>query len=256
MANPMDAPDHIRIAALERKKGLAMLDLMRPGPGTPWEGRGGRFIPAFFQTCLMSIFQPARLLDSIRRPESREEGNLFAILCGCFWSVSLIVHMGILYYGVYSDTVNYKVDQTSYWETVLVIAAILPFAIWASSIFLASIWHQILSMDMASKAPPVLARTLFAYMLGPSILALIPIAGPPLALLGIFIDWNVAGITRMYAKTHATIIATVLVFAITIVMAVGIYFVGAIARSNALGDSVTTIVHKQKVTYTPTANPQ
>src|ERR1700678_76550 len=75
MANPMDAPDHIRIAALEQKKGLAQLDLMRPGPGTPWEGRGGGFVSSFLKTCLMSIFIPARLLDNIRRPENAQDSN-------------------------------------------------------------------------------------------------------------------------------------------------------------------------------------
>jgi magnesium-transporting ATPase (P-type) len=256
MANPMDAPDNIRIAALERKKGMAQLDLMRPGPGTPWEGRGGNLIPAFFATCFMSIFSPARLLDNIRRPENAQDTNFFAICCGFLWSISLLIHMAIYYFKVRANVDDYRVDPQQFWTAVAVVAAALPFAILGLTLAMARLWHRILSHDMYSKAPPVLAQCVFCYMLGPALLSLIPIAGPPLALLSMFIDWNVAGITRLYAKAHAVIISSVLVFGLMLVIIGGGYFIGTYLYSNFVGDSVIYIPQTPVRTFVPTANPQ
>src|SRR3954470_3812465 len=96
MAKPTP-PSNVAIASLDARK-QTMFNLMAPGPGTPWEDRGSiGVIKAFFKTAFASMFKPAKLLDSIRRPETGGDSRSFAIASGLMWSLSVIVH-GYFYY--------------------------------------------------------------------------------------------------------------------------------------------------------------
>ncbi|HEV8378308.1 MAG TPA: hypothetical protein VGP99_05625, partial [Tepidisphaeraceae bacterium] len=80
MAKPTP-PSNVAIASLDVRK-QTVFNLMAPGPGTPWEDRGSiGVIGAFFKTCFKSMFKPADLLDSIRRPETGGDSFSFAIGC-------------------------------------------------------------------------------------------------------------------------------------------------------------------------------
>src|SRR6266705_6979086 len=87
MAKPTPPPN-VAIASLDARK-QTMFNLMAPGPGTPWEDRGSiGVIGAFFKTAFRSMFKPAELLDSIRRPETGGDSFSFAIGCGVMWALS------------------------------------------------------------------------------------------------------------------------------------------------------------------------
>jgi len=95
MAKPTPPPN-VAIASLDARK-QTMFNLMAPGPGTPWEDRGSiGTIGAFFKTTFRSMFKPADLLDSIRRPETGGDSFSFAIGCGLMWAISALIH-GYLY---------------------------------------------------------------------------------------------------------------------------------------------------------------
>src|SRR4051812_37597202 len=84
-------PPNVAIASLDARKQM-MFNLMAPGPGTPWEDRGSvGVIGAFFKTCFRSMFKPADLLDSIRRPETGGDSFSFAIGCGLMWAISALI---------------------------------------------------------------------------------------------------------------------------------------------------------------------
>jgi hypothetical protein len=64
----------------------------------------------------------------------------------------------------------------------------------------------------------VLIQNIFCYCLGPSLLALIPIAGPPLALVFIFIAWCVSGAKRLYVSWRGAIIASSVAMLVALVV--------------------------------------
>src|SRR6185295_2792759 len=97
MAKSSVPPPGVAIASLDARK-TQILNLMAPGPGTPWEDRGSVGVfGAFFKTAFQSMFKPAKLLDSIRRPETGGDSFTFAMGCGLMWTLSAAVH-GYLYY--------------------------------------------------------------------------------------------------------------------------------------------------------------
>jgi len=61
---------------------------------------------------------------------------------------------------------------------------------------------------MKSKAPPILAYNMFGYCLGPSLLAIVPIAGPILAIIWIAIALMVGGATRLKISVKGAVIAS------------------------------------------------
>src|SRR5437867_4025985 len=216
MAKPTPPPN-VAIASLDARK-QTMFNLMAPGPGTPWEDRGSiGVIGAFFKTCFRSMFKPADLLDAIRRPETGGDSRSFAIGCGLMWGLSALIHGYLYYRHMLSEETRTATSTTEDRITVLgqpwaiwcVIAAIL--AVIGVLLFQkigSSVYYSLVATEMKSKAPPILAYNIFGYCLGPSLLAIIPIAGPPLAVIWITIALAIGGATRLKISVKGAVIAS------------------------------------------------
>ena len=76
--------------------------------------------------------------------------------------------------------------------------------------FASRMYFAMVSTELKNAAPRVLLHNMFCYCLGPSLLAPIPVAGPPLALLFIFLVWCVGGGKRLYISWRGAIVAAVL----------------------------------------------
>jgi hypothetical protein len=90
-------------------------------------------------------------------------------------------------------------------------------------------YRAMVSTELKNNAPPVLLHNIFCYCLGPSLLALIPVAGPPLALIFIFIAWCTGGAKRLYISWRGAIVASVLAMLISlIVVGVGAFLLNVV----------------------------
>lgn len=238
MAKGFEAPPGIQIAALKQRKTNTVMDLMRPGEGTPWEDRGALGgAKAFVQTCVRSIKSPALLLDHIRRPDSAAEASQFAKGCAACWGLSVIVHAALLLNFVYTEEAGY--DEVSANTFYLVSAVVGGVAAVGAYLLLVSVasrtYLALVSTELKNTAPRVLFHNIFCYCLGPSILAPLPIVGPPLALLLIFINWCVAGGKRLYISWRGAIVAAVLSMALALIIAAALGFVVRLVASGAIG---------------------
>jgi len=233
MAKPIPPPN-VAIASLDARK-QTMFNLMAPGPGTPWEDRGSiGVVGAFFKTCFRSMFKPAELLDVIRRPETGGDSRSFAIGCGLMWGISALIHGYLYYKHMVGEEVRTATSTTEDRITVLgqpwaiwcVIAAVL--AVIAVLLFQkigSSIYYSLVGTEMKSKAPPILAYNIFGYCLGPSLLAIIPIAGPVLAVIWIAIALSIGGATRLKISARGAVIASLVAVAAMVALATATWFV-------------------------------
>lgn len=238
MAKAYEAPAGVDIAAMKNKNKSSALDLMRPGPGTPWEDRGSLgLLKAFLATCGRSITSPGLLLDHIRRPDTAGEASRFAYGCSAFWGVSTFVHLVLLnvFYPVSwrNQIIGY---ESSYYIKAAVLSVLVAGGVYFLGVVFASrMYFAMVSTELKNAAPRVLLHNMFCYCLGPSILALVPVVGPPLALLLIFGDWCVAGAKRLYITWRGGIVAAVLTMGtVLVMMAVG-WFVAGMVLNNVLG---------------------
>jgi hypothetical protein len=179
MAKNIDAPADVEIASM-RKQQTKHRNLMEPGAGTPWEDRGSiGFFTAIFKTAFAAMFAPRRLLDSMRRPETTADARVLTIVYGVFWGLSWVIHDVVALQG------TFQIDYHGY-------AMVLHFALGLAGTFFILRFASALFFKLASAggskagAPPVLMYNVFAYCLGPSILAVIPFGiGPLIALVWI-----------------------------------------------------------------------
>jgi hypothetical protein len=221
MAKAYEAPAGVEIAALKNKKTTGPMNLMMPGDGTPWEDRGNLgLVKAFFQTCVSSITKPARLLDHIRRPDTAGEATQFAIACSVLWGISTFMHM-LLWHWRHPIPAEWDQESNYYLKSVLasILAALGAYVL--GVLFASRMYRAMVSTELKNDAPPVLLHNIFCYCLGPSLLALIPIAGPPLALVFILIAWCAGGAKRLFISWRGAIVAAVLSMLISLV-AVGV----------------------------------
>src|SRR6267142_1000315 len=215
-------PPNVAIASLDARK-QTMFNLMAPGPGTPWEDRGSiGVIGAFFKTCFKSMFKPAELLDSIRRPETAGDSFSFAIGCGVMWALSALMHGYLYYRHMLSEELRTATSMTEDRITVLgqawaiwcVISAILAvIGVLSFQKIGSRLYYALVATEMKSKAPPILAYNIFGYCLGPSLLAIIPIAGPALAVIWIAIALMIGGSTRLKISGKGSVIASLVAVA-------------------------------------------
>src|SRR5205823_2831999 len=70
------------------------------------------------------------------------------------------------------------------------------------------LYYSLVGTEMKSKAPPILVYNVFGYCLGPSLLAIIPIAGPIVAVIWITIALSVGGATRLKISMKGAVIAS------------------------------------------------
>ena len=202
------APTDLEIAALRARQARAHNPL-EPGPGTPWEDRGSiGTLPAFFKTVAGMLTGPGALLDSMRRPETAGDARAFAIGCGVFWGLGWVVHDVVAYH------LAHQKDQTGWREfgmfdaEVFVLHLVLGVvATWGFLNLITRLAYKLISAgEMKVKFPPVLLYNVYAYALAPSVLAIIPVAGPILALVWIFALLVYGSHARLMIKTGGAIV--------------------------------------------------
>jgi hypothetical protein len=206
-------PDNIEIAAL-RKKQKTLFDPMTSGAGTPWEDRGTHgTVGAFFKTCTQSMFSPGKLMSSIRRPETINDARGFLIGISAIWVITALMHFS---YFVWRDTKAADYDSINTSNTVVL--TLLTIAASGGGCFFGFKFYNIIYGKLVATEkdavlfPDVLLYNVNAYALGPSLLALIPVAGPIIALLWIFINLIVAGNSRLRIRMSAAVIDALLCF--------------------------------------------
>jgi hypothetical protein len=209
----------MRLAA-HQPKPVEVVDLMVSGSGIPWEDRGSEgILAAFFETAWGMMFKPVRTLTQMRRPETADDAKRFAVACGGLWFLAVGIQSAFAYYVFYARDRTLVVDGQQYLintilEAVLagVAAAILPtVAAW--------MFYRLTAFDMTSKAPPVLVYNCMVYLMGPSLLALIPggfvpwlALGPALAGAWMFVLLLIVAIVRLRVRVAAAIIGSTLTF--------------------------------------------
>ncbi|MDB5174388.1 MAG: hypothetical protein JWM97_2118 [Phycisphaerales bacterium] len=240
----------IELAAL-KKKGTGDVDLMRPGNGTPWEDRGTLGgVVAYFQTALKSLVSPGLLMDHIRRPETTGDANAFAVVCAVMWVIGAALWRVWYYRQVTASNSHYDVDPTHFWMTTGLICLLAAAGVWLWLKVGTSLYAKLAATEMRN-ATPSLTYNIFAYSLGPSILAVVPVFGQGLALLWIFIDLVVGGKKRLYMKsTSAFINALIIIICAVLIGAVFYYVAGVLIWQKAL--SMSGVELKTETTVTGT----
>jgi hypothetical protein len=206
MAKNIESPEDVQIPSMNVQQ-QHLGNLMAPGPGTPWEDRGSiGFLPAFFKTAVMSMTSPGRLLGDLRRPETPNDARVFAIVCGVFWGLSWVIHdyVALVHSGKRFDLIDN--GQIFLLHFVLGLAGT-----WVILNFVSRLFYKLASAgDVRVKTPLVLTYNVYAYCLGPSILAIIPFGiGPILAFVWIFCLFVYGAINRLAAKTGGAIVCNI-----------------------------------------------
>ncbi len=223
---PITVPE-VDIPSL-RKKQTQRIDLMKPGGGTPWEDRGSHgLIGAFVRTCFGMMFRPVANLWSIRRPETRSDASAFALVCGMLWGVSWIIH---------SLLIQWRSGELAQEALLtLILVAIFQLVIASVAVFLFLRFTRTLVVtlvaggDARQQAPATLIHNVYAYCLGPSLLAPIPILGPLAAGAWIVVLLIVAAIHRLEVKFSGAIVCTLLAVGAAAGIGAGVYFAARVA---------------------------
>lgn len=218
MAKHIPPPPDLEIAAL-RKKTVEAHNPMQPGSGTPWEDRGTLGVAgAFIRTCLASLRAPGELFRQIHRPETSGDARSFAIGCGVCWGLSLLIHRLLLRWHYEQQRVTeagpsqgmalHEIDPTLFW-----VESLLYFAAAIAAVFLfihgiARIYHKMVATEIRHPISGELFVNLFAYALGPSLLALVPGIGPVAAVVWIFVLLIIAGSVRLQINAGSAAVAS------------------------------------------------
>lgn len=171
-------PEHVHIPALQRQRVVDRSDLMQPGEGTPWEDRGHLgVLGGFRQTLAMAVLRPVQLLDSIRRPDSASDANQLLLVTGVFVTVGIAGHAALWRW---RHGVSWGGGQI-----VLDLLGILALLVgpWLLAQVGARVNHAMTSAALKGRARLTLNQSIYAYLLCPLALAIVPIIGPPLAAL-------------------------------------------------------------------------
>jgi hypothetical protein len=212
--------DPYRIAALQQK-GIAQYDLMRPGSGTPWEDRGSSgVIAAFIKTVFRSLFTPAQLLDSLRRPETTTDATAFTWACGIMWSLGIVTNDILTRRYANAFAANppprwtVDVNDGIFWVETALRAVLVPVGLFFFLKISATVFKSVSAGELKA-VPKTLVQNLFAYGLGPSLLAIIPPwwVGMPVAALWILWDMIIAARKRLYMSTSGAVVASILAWA-------------------------------------------
>ena len=225
MAKHIPPPPDLEIAAL-RKQTVEVRNPMQPGSGTPWEDRGTLgVVGAFIKTCIASLTKPGQLFAQIRRPETSGDGRAFALGCGLCWGVSLVVHRLLMRRMWYHDETRYEIDNNLFWiENALFFAAGIG-GVLLFIHFVSPIYHKMVATEIKHPITPALFVNIFAYALGPSLLALIPVAGPILAVVWRLALLIVAGSVRLRLNAGSAGVASFISMAATVLGCLAAWFV-------------------------------
>lgn len=233
-------PD-VHIPSLQKK--AESYNLMEPGPGTPWEDRGNLGIgKALWQTCTLSLQNVPLLLNQMRRIETTGDTWGFAAACAGVWSVSMLVHTFIYYCWLLlleaqtrgtADAVTVNTNMVLYGGVALsVMAGLMVLLLLKLG---ASLFHRLASGEEAfSRVPPVLTFNVMAYCLGPSVLALIPLAGPPLAVAYMLYATVRGTRTRLHVSRSGAVVCSIITYAAVLGIVAVAWFVGTFTWSRSM----------------------
>ena len=211
MPDPTAAPTDLEIAALRARQARAHNPL-EPGPGTPWEDRGSIGpVAAFFKTVGGMFTAPGALLESMRRPETAGDARAFAIGCGIFWGIGWLVHDVVAYHLAHKKSgTGWSEFGALDIEVFLLHLVLGAVATWGLLNLITRLAYKLISAgEMKVKFPPVLLYNVYAYALAPSVLAIIPIVGPLLALAWIFALLVYGSHARLMIKIGGAIVCNV-----------------------------------------------
>ncbi len=247
MAKSIEPSPDIRIAALENQPRAGIVyDLTRPGEGVPWEDRGTLgVIGAFVKTATQSMARPALLLDHIRRPDTTSDAAAFVIVCGALWSVSVLVHNLLLLWR-YRHNAQLEVAMDRYLiATVLQVLVTTP-VVFALLKLSTGIYRKLIEAEVKTQVPRPLIYNLFAYSLGPSLVAPIPLIGPIIALIWIFIDLVIVGRKRLFISAKGAVIGALIALGVALGALLAGYLIVGLVWSQVTSGSVTTIAPQPK----------
>jgi hypothetical protein len=238
-------PDNIEIASLKKKQ-VAQFDVMAPGEGTPWEDRGTHgTVGAFFKTCIRSLHSAGKMTEQIRRPETNSDAVAFLVGCAICWGLSALLH-GLILYPHYRDLPDMDFDPTHYFVYCVIGMLAAAGATWALFTLYTMIYRKLVAQEKTQTIlPQVLVYNVSAYALGPSLLALIPFAGPPLAILLIGVNMVAVGTKRLRLRFAAAAIDAILSLIVVLVVGLAGYFVGGIILHQVYDPPSTPITGPQ-----------
>jgi hypothetical protein len=175
-------PEHVHIPALQRRHVEERTDLMRPGEGTPWEDRGHLgTLPALIRTVVAVLTRPVRLLDAVRRPESTEDATHLMALTGVLVAFGVTGHLAFWHCRgqVPLDTQRILIDILS-----VLLSLVMPLVLAHVG---ARVCHAMTAAALRGRARLTLTQSIFAYLLCPLALAVVPLIGPTLAPLAVLL---------------------------------------------------------------------
>jgi hypothetical protein len=204
-------------------------DLMGSGSGIPWEDRGSLgFFAAFFGTAFGIMFKPLATLAKMRRPETSTDASIYAYAIGVIWFLAALIQSAFAYFVFYVNDHTLEIDPQQYLINSLLGAALAGVAGALLPRLIAWMFFRLTSFDMTSNTPPVLIFNTIAYLMSPSLLALIPGGTKPwldiapcIAGLWMFILLLIAAIGRLRIRVGAAIIGSILTFLASAGMVIG-----------------------------------
>jgi hypothetical protein len=199
---------------------------LEPGAGTPWEDRGSLgLFGALVRTVGQSLARPGALLESMRRPETGNDARAFVFACGAFWGLSWMIHGLLASRGGKPDPYASGFDPSKLVGPALHLVLGVV-ATWGLHKLITMVAYKLISAgEMRTKFPPVLLYNVYAYALGPSVLAPIPYVGPPLALLWIFALFVYGARARLRIKTGGAIVCNIFAVVGVLGLAFAAYYV-------------------------------
>ncbi|MGD0463782.1 MAG: hypothetical protein ABSB74_14945 [Tepidisphaeraceae bacterium] len=211
------SPEDFRFKGLE-KKIEDRPDLMVSGSGIPWEDRGSfGFLGAFFKTAFDAMFKPTQLLAKMARPETATDARIFSYAIGGIWFLAVLIQSAFAYFVFYVHDKSVEIDSQQYLFNTLLEGAAAGVAAALMPRVVAWMFYRLTAFDMTSKAPPILVRNIITYLMGASLLALIPggpkpwlAVGPILTGAWMFITLLTVAISRLRVRPGAAIIGSIL----------------------------------------------
>ena len=161
---------------------------MSSGSAIPWEDRGSiGYVSAFFKTAFGVMFKPdlrhSRKCSTARNNQRCTVRSPF-YACGAVWFLAVIIHSAFAYFVFYNRTPALDVDGQQYVINTLLEAILAGVAAGVVMPHVVSwMFYRLTAFDMTSKAPPGLVFNCVTFLMGASLIALIPGATNPVLAL-------------------------------------------------------------------------
>jgi hypothetical protein len=209
-----------RIASQEPKPAVRSANVMNSGTAIPWEDRGSIGVfPAFFSTAFGVMFKPVATLTKMRRPETSNDARTFAYAIGFVWFLAVLIQSAFAYFVFYSHDTSIVLDTHQYMINTALEAVLAGVGAAFISKLISWMFYRLTAFDMTSKAAPVMVYNCITFLMGVSLVALIPggpkpllAIGPMLAGVWMFILLLTMAIRRLRVRAVAAIIGSVLTF--------------------------------------------